>query len=37
MLDERLGPERAILPAAHTPQKLGTVFNDRLREFWESS
>jgi pimeloyl-ACP methyl ester carboxylesterase len=36
-LDERLGPERAILPAAHTPQKLGTVFNDRLREFWESS
>jgi hypothetical protein len=37
VLDERLDPERAILPAAHTPQKLGTVFNDRLREFWESS
>ncbi len=37
VLDERLDPERAILPAAHTPQKLGNVFNERIREFWESS
>jgi pimeloyl-ACP methyl ester carboxylesterase len=35
VLDERLEPERAILPAAHSPQKLGSVFNDRVRKFWE--
>jgi len=37
LLDERLEPERAILPAAHAPQKLGSVFNNRIREFWEES
>jgi pimeloyl-ACP methyl ester carboxylesterase len=37
LLDRRLEPERAILPAAHAPQKLGSIFNDRIREFWESS
>lgn len=36
-LDRQLEPERAILPAAHAPQKLGSIFNDRIREFWESS
>jgi len=37
VLDQRLNPDRAILPAAHNPQKLGRVFNDRIREFWESA
>ena len=37
VLDERLTAERAILPAAHNPQKLGSVFNARLRSFWESA
>jgi pimeloyl-ACP methyl ester carboxylesterase len=36
-LDDRLEPERAILPAAHSPQKLGSIFNNRIREFWESA
>jgi len=36
VLDERLQPERAVFPAAHNPQKLGTIFNDRLRAFWEA-
>jgi pimeloyl-ACP methyl ester carboxylesterase len=36
-LDDRLEPERAILPAAHAPQKLGSIFNNRIREFWESA
>lgn len=35
VLDERLQPERAVFPAAHNSQKLGTIFNDRLRAFWE--
>jgi pimeloyl-ACP methyl ester carboxylesterase len=35
VLDERLEPERAILPASHSPQKLGSVFNARVRTFWE--
>jgi pimeloyl-ACP methyl ester carboxylesterase len=35
VLDERLQPERAVFPAAHNPQKLGTIFNVRLRAFWE--
>jgi pimeloyl-ACP methyl ester carboxylesterase len=34
VLDERLHPERTVFPAAHNPQKLGQVFNDRLRAFW---
>jgi pimeloyl-ACP methyl ester carboxylesterase len=37
VLDERLQPERAVFPAAHNPQKLGTIFNDRLRAFWEGA
>jgi pimeloyl-ACP methyl ester carboxylesterase len=37
VLDERLDPERVILPAAHAPQRLGTLFNDRIRRFWESA
>jgi pimeloyl-ACP methyl ester carboxylesterase len=37
VLDERLQPERAVFPAAHNPQKLGQVFNDRLRAFWEAA
>jgi pimeloyl-ACP methyl ester carboxylesterase len=37
VLDERLQPERAVFPAAHNPQKLGTMFNDRLRAFWEAA
>jgi pimeloyl-ACP methyl ester carboxylesterase len=36
-LDDRLEPARAILPAAHAPQKLGSIFNNRIREFWESA
>jgi len=36
VLYERLGAERALFPAAHNPQKLGTVFNDRVRAFWEA-
>jgi len=35
VLDERLNATRTVLPAAHNPQKLGKVFNDRLRMFWE--
>lgn len=37
VLDERLGAERAVFPSAHNPQKLGKVFNDRLRAFWEAA
>ena len=37
VLDARLDSERAILPASHNPQKLGSVFNARLRKFWESA
>jgi pimeloyl-ACP methyl ester carboxylesterase len=37
VLDERLQPERAVFPAAHNPQRLGTIFNDRLRAFWEAA
>jgi pimeloyl-ACP methyl ester carboxylesterase len=35
VLDGRLQPERAVFPAAHNPQKLGEVFNRRIRAFWE--
>lgn len=35
VLYERLDAERALFPSAHNPQKLGRVFNDRLRAFWE--
>jgi pimeloyl-ACP methyl ester carboxylesterase len=37
VLYERLPAERALFPAAHNPQKLGDVFNDRLRSFWEAA
>jgi pimeloyl-ACP methyl ester carboxylesterase len=37
VLDERLNAVRAILPAAHSPQKLGALFNERVRAFWEDA
>jgi len=37
VLNERLRAERALFPAAHNPQKLGDLFNDRLRAFWEAA
>jgi pimeloyl-ACP methyl ester carboxylesterase len=37
VLDERLHAQRAVFPAAHSPQKLGGVFNDRVRAFWEAT
>jgi pimeloyl-ACP methyl ester carboxylesterase len=36
VLSERLQAEVAVFPAAHNPQKLGELFNDRLRAFWEA-
>jgi pimeloyl-ACP methyl ester carboxylesterase len=36
-LDDRLEAERAVFPAAHNPQRLGVVFNNRLRTFWEKA
>ena len=35
VLDARLDAERAVFPSAHSPQRLGKLFNDRLRMFWE--
>jgi pimeloyl-ACP methyl ester carboxylesterase len=37
VLYERLAAERAEFPSAHNPQKLGKLFNDRLRSFWEGA
>ena len=37
VLDEELQAERAVFPAAHSPQRLGKLFNDRLRAFWEAA
>jgi pimeloyl-ACP methyl ester carboxylesterase len=37
VLHDRLGAERALFPAAHNPQKLGGVFNDRVRTFWDAA
>ena len=37
VLSTRLRAERALFPATHNPQKLGVVFNDRLRAFWEAA
>jgi pimeloyl-ACP methyl ester carboxylesterase len=37
VLYERLDAERALFPSAHNPQKLGKVFNDRVRTFWEAA
>ena len=36
VLYDELDAERALFPAAHNPQKLGEVFNQRVREFWEA-
>jgi pimeloyl-ACP methyl ester carboxylesterase len=36
-LEDRLGAERAVFPAAHGPQRLGALFNERLRAFWEGA
>jgi len=35
VLDTRLRATRAVFPSAHSPQRIGTLFNDRLRSFWE--
>ena len=35
VLGERLNAERAVFPSAHSPQRLGSLFNNRLRAFWE--
>lgn len=35
-LYDRLDAERALFPAAHNPQKLGSPFNRRVRAFWEA-
>jgi pimeloyl-ACP methyl ester carboxylesterase len=35
VLDDGLQPERAVFPAAHSPQKLGEAFNRRIYAFWE--
>jgi pimeloyl-ACP methyl ester carboxylesterase len=35
VLDEQLGAQRAVFPSAHSPQRLGSLFNLRLRSFWE--
>jgi pimeloyl-ACP methyl ester carboxylesterase len=37
VLDERLHAQRAVFPAAHNPQKLGKLFNERVRAFWEQA
>jgi len=35
VLGARLNAERAVFPSAHSPQRLGSLFNNRLRAFWE--
>ncbi len=37
VLRQRLAAESAMFPAAHSPQQLGRLFNDRLRTFWENA
>jgi pimeloyl-ACP methyl ester carboxylesterase len=37
VLHERLDAERALFPAAHNPQKLGRVFNERVQAFWKQA
>jgi pimeloyl-ACP methyl ester carboxylesterase len=37
VLEETLGAELAVFPAAHNPQLLGAPFNERLRAFWEAT
>jgi pimeloyl-ACP methyl ester carboxylesterase len=36
VLYDRLDARRAVFPASHNAQRLGRVFNDQLREFWEA-
>jgi pimeloyl-ACP methyl ester carboxylesterase len=37
VLHDTLHAQRALFPASHNPQKLGDVFNDRVRAFWEAA
>ena len=37
VLDARLNAQRAVFPAAHNAQRLGKLFNDHLRSFWEET
>jgi len=37
VLEEELGAESAVFPAAHNHQLVGEPFNERLRAFWEST
>ena len=37
VLEKRLDAEVATFPAAHSPHRLGDLFNERLRAFWESA
>jgi hypothetical protein len=37
VLNDPLRAERAVFPAAHNAQRLGRIFNDRLRAFWEAA
>jgi pimeloyl-ACP methyl ester carboxylesterase len=36
VLYERLDARRAVFPASHNAQRLGRLFNDQLRTFWEA-
>jgi pimeloyl-ACP methyl ester carboxylesterase len=37
VLDKRLNARRAVFPASHNAQRLGKLFNDHLRSFWEEA
>jgi pimeloyl-ACP methyl ester carboxylesterase len=37
VLNDRLDAERAVFPATHNAQRLGPIFNDRLRAFWQAA
>lgn len=37
VLYERLDARRAVFPASHNAQRLGKLFNDQLRAFWEAA
>ena len=37
VLNDRLDAQRAVFPAAHNPQRLGALFNRRVRAFWEAA
>ena len=36
VLHDRLDARRAVFPATHNAQRLGRVFNEQLRAFWEA-